>query len=194
MQGALYVKNATFCILLVSIDFCAVGKKKVYFFFLIISLADINECGSSPCVNNGTCTDRINAFNCSCPPGFAGNRCEIGYIFLASYNFAFLNFIINVRPNFYACLDIILLQTLTSVRATLVSTTEHATTNTTDSAAVVHLNLLESDVKLVSCVKLNLVVKNLFSSFPSKSKLTVLANYKLSKFSLIHCLATYSDF
>ena len=45
---------------------------------LIISPADTNECESSPCLNNGNCTDRINAFNCSCSPGFAGNRCEIG--------------------------------------------------------------------------------------------------------------------
>ena len=42
------------------------------------SLADINECDSNPCVNNGTCNDRINGFNCSCPPGFNGSRCEKG--------------------------------------------------------------------------------------------------------------------
>ena len=42
------------------------------------SLADINECESNPCVNNGTCNDRINGFNCSCPPGFNGSRCEKG--------------------------------------------------------------------------------------------------------------------
>ena len=39
---------------------------------------DINKCESSSCLNNGTCTDRGNEFNCSCPPGFSGNRCEIG--------------------------------------------------------------------------------------------------------------------
>ena len=78
-QGVLYLKNAAFCslycILPASIDFCAVKKKR---FTFIISPADVNECDSSPCLNNGNCTDRINAFNCSCPPGFAGNRCEIG--------------------------------------------------------------------------------------------------------------------
>ncbi|CAH3191540.1 unnamed protein product, partial [Porites evermanni] len=39
--------------------------------------SDINECESIPCLNNGTCTDRSSGFNCSCPPGFSGNRCEI---------------------------------------------------------------------------------------------------------------------
>ncbi|XP_020615254.1 fibropellin-3-like [Orbicella faveolata] len=37
---------------------------------------DINECASNPCLNDGTCTDRVNGFTCSCVPGFSGNRCE----------------------------------------------------------------------------------------------------------------------
>ena len=52
-------------------------------FFFIIFPSDINECESIPCLNNGTCTDRSSGFNCSCPPGFSGNRCEIGYLFLS---------------------------------------------------------------------------------------------------------------
>lgn len=40
-----------------------------------------NDCapmsdGTSPCQNNGTCTDAVNNFTCSCPHGFSGHRCE----------------------------------------------------------------------------------------------------------------------
>ena len=55
--------------------------KQAYFFWYVFwyySVIDINECRSNPCLNNGTCNDRINGFNCSCPAGFAGKRCEIG--------------------------------------------------------------------------------------------------------------------
>lgn len=41
---------------------------------------DINECSSNPCLNNGTCIDSINRFNCSCPVGFSGNA-----LFLLSF-------------------------------------------------------------------------------------------------------------
>ena len=46
--------------------------------FVIMFAADINECESSPCFNNGTCVDKINSFNCSCPEGFIGGQCETG--------------------------------------------------------------------------------------------------------------------
>ena len=39
---------------------------------------DIDDCASHPCKNNGTCTDRVNGFNCSCAPGFNGTQCESG--------------------------------------------------------------------------------------------------------------------
>ena len=63
-----------------------ITPRKSWFLFLFLFAIglwllfplDINECESRPCLNNGTCTDRINAFNCSCQPGFSSNRCEIG--------------------------------------------------------------------------------------------------------------------
>ena len=40
-------------------------------------ILDIDECASDPCTNNGTCTDRINGFVCSCLPGYTGSTCKI---------------------------------------------------------------------------------------------------------------------
>ncbi|KAM7319810.1 hypothetical protein ACRRTK_021493 [Alexandromys fortis] len=37
---------------------------------------DINECQSSPCLNNAVCKDQVGGFLCKCPPGFLGTRCE----------------------------------------------------------------------------------------------------------------------
>ena len=37
---------------------------------------EINECLSSPCRNNATCNDNINAYTCQCLPGFTGRDCE----------------------------------------------------------------------------------------------------------------------
>ena len=48
---------------------------------MVITLTDltgIDECESNPCQNNGTCSDQLGGFNCSCVPGFYGDRCEIG--------------------------------------------------------------------------------------------------------------------
>ena len=38
--------------------------------------SDIDECASNPCLNGGTCTNRVNGFTCSCVPGFNGTQCQ----------------------------------------------------------------------------------------------------------------------
>lgn len=30
---------------------------------------EVDECQSNPCVNSGQCVDRVNRFQCLCPPG-----------------------------------------------------------------------------------------------------------------------------
>ena len=49
--------------------------RHVWVFFL----SDISKCDSNPCLNNGKCVAKPNSFNCTCPEGFIGNRCETGY-------------------------------------------------------------------------------------------------------------------
>ena len=39
---------------------------------------DIPECASSPCLNNATCTEMTNGYNCTCDPGWTGVHCETG--------------------------------------------------------------------------------------------------------------------
>lgn len=38
---------------------------------------NIDDCGSSPCLNSGTCIDEIDTFRCRCMPGFVGELCEV---------------------------------------------------------------------------------------------------------------------
>ncbi|XP_036374730.1 sushi, nidogen and EGF-like domain-containing protein 1 [Megalops cyprinoides] len=37
---------------------------------------EINECLSQPCLNGGTCHDRVAAYLCECEDGFSGPRCQ----------------------------------------------------------------------------------------------------------------------
>lgn len=39
---------------------------------------EINECGSDPCQNGGTCQDFLGFYLCECAPGWNGTDCEIG--------------------------------------------------------------------------------------------------------------------
>uniref|UniRef100_A0A914VZ39 Uncharacterized protein n=1 Tax=Plectus sambesii TaxID=2011161 RepID=A0A914VZ39_9BILA len=38
---------------------------------------EIDECDSSPCLNNGVCTDTFNGYNCTCLAAFSGTNCEV---------------------------------------------------------------------------------------------------------------------
>ena len=46
--------------------------------FSSCTIADIDECESSPCKNGSTCLDGVNEFTCSCAAGFGGTVCDIG--------------------------------------------------------------------------------------------------------------------
>ena len=39
---------------------------------------DINECGSNPCQNGGSCTDKLNGYSCTCVTGYIGSHCAQG--------------------------------------------------------------------------------------------------------------------
>ena len=38
---------------------------------------NIDDCISSPCLNNGTCIDQVNGYQCQCLGAFNGTHCEI---------------------------------------------------------------------------------------------------------------------
>ncbi|XP_068191702.1 protein crumbs homolog 2a isoform X2 [Antennarius striatus] len=38
---------------------------------------DIDECASEPCLNGGTCEDRVDGYSCSCAAGFLGVECGV---------------------------------------------------------------------------------------------------------------------
>ncbi|XP_070401978.1 sushi, nidogen and EGF-like domain-containing protein 1 isoform X2 [Nothobranchius furzeri] len=38
---------------------------------------EINECLSQPCLNGGSCLNKIGSYQCLCQDGFSGNRCQI---------------------------------------------------------------------------------------------------------------------
>ena len=43
-------------------------------------IPDIDECGSSPCRNGGSCSDHVNGFKCDCAAGYTGVNCETGIL------------------------------------------------------------------------------------------------------------------
>lgn len=51
------------------------GFFEIHCFFII---ADVDECITQPCMNNGTCIDLISDYKCVCLGGFNGTNCTIG--------------------------------------------------------------------------------------------------------------------
>ena len=43
-----------------------------------IYFLETDECESNPCLNNGTCTDLVYDYNCTCEHGYFGRNCENG--------------------------------------------------------------------------------------------------------------------
>ena len=45
----------------------------------VFTVADVNECLSTPCSNGGVCTNNIGSFSCNCTgTGFEGLTCDNG--------------------------------------------------------------------------------------------------------------------
>ena len=42
----------------------------------MFSSVDIPECASDPCMNGATCFEGTNGYQCQCPMGYEGDRCE----------------------------------------------------------------------------------------------------------------------
>ena len=57
------------------LQFIIVDGRQVYQFILTIP-SDTDDCYPNPCLNNGTCTDGVNDYNCTCVPGFVGKNCS----------------------------------------------------------------------------------------------------------------------
>jgi len=52
----------------------------------IVLISEIN-CAREPCVNNGTCQEDGNGgYNCTCPPPYRGQNCEIGTSLIILHN------------------------------------------------------------------------------------------------------------
>lgn len=48
------------------------------FDLFVVSLSEINECESNPCLNSGRCMDLVDNYTCVCVAPFTGQRCETG--------------------------------------------------------------------------------------------------------------------
>ena len=70
LQLSLFSNLKLFCIS------CRILNYVIRFCFISISWdVDIDDCYPDPCQNYGSCTDRINDYDCSCIPSYTGKNC-----------------------------------------------------------------------------------------------------------------------
>ncbi len=60
--------------------FIELGYVKMSIYFL-----EINECESSPCSNDATCSDEVNGYHCTCVPGYNNTHCQNGWSLHGSF-------------------------------------------------------------------------------------------------------------
>jgi hypothetical protein len=58
---------------------------------IYLLFAEIDECSSNPCQHEGTCTDYVNAFQCSCKAGYKGNVCQTSKSIFLTHIIQYLN-------------------------------------------------------------------------------------------------------
>ena len=51
-------------------------KQDVMIIFFLYIFEDVDGCLQNPCIN-GTCTDSLGGYLCTCSPGFTGLKCQI---------------------------------------------------------------------------------------------------------------------
>lgn len=80
--------------LLLSHTLCPKLKVGVFLYFYsthvlwyIFTFLDIDECASQPCLNNGTCTDYVDLFTCTCLPGFTDVNCGTGIMIVLNVTY-----------------------------------------------------------------------------------------------------------
>jgi len=49
----------------------------MFLYYFISSFAVVDDCSSHPCQNGGSCCDKGDHYECSCPVGYQGQYCEI---------------------------------------------------------------------------------------------------------------------
>ena len=55
---------------------CRYGCFIVVNSYNVLFFSDTDDCYPNPCLNNGTCTDGVNDYKCTCVPGFVGKNCS----------------------------------------------------------------------------------------------------------------------
>lgn len=70
-------------------------------YVLRFHVSDIDECGSSPCVNGATCNDNVHSYSCTCASGYGGDRCDRGtFLRFCAYLINTMEEVFMIRVNF----------------------------------------------------------------------------------------------